>query len=158
MNNPFTTADISLVVSVRTLNEALKSISTQQDFWWIIKNTSQSVTVGYRNSYDHPGMDLRLSMIAFKFPKIVTYPLLSPRGMDDIVCLYPASRVAVQKGLYWENEELKNDEVRDWITFWPPIKIALEIVLDKLYKLYSEGGSTTSSIKDSSSAGVRSKI
>lgn len=116
--NPFA-IDRAYVVSVRALREVLMETSVRcESRWWVAENAAQDVTIGYRHTEDD------LNVVLFKFPKIANIPF--PDNDGEIVCLYPISREAVQRGLYWENEELKNDEIRDWVDFWLPIKVVLD--------------------------------
>lgn len=130
------------MVSVKAIREILKEISSERERWWVEEEDSASVTLGYNKL---PEADLGLNNILFRFPKVANIPLF-PDGDGEIICLYPISRDAVQRGLYWENDRLLADEFRDWETFWPPIQ---KIVARR----YSEGSGVRSmSPKDDSSS------
>jgi hypothetical protein len=131
MGNPYG-VDKAYVISVKALREILKEISTDEGHWWIAEDKSYSIVIGF--ALGKMVAD-ELNNILFEFPKVASISLF-PDGDGEIVCVYPISREAVQRGLYWENNRLLNDEVKDWEAFWPPLKTAIA-------KRYSEGGSMT---------------
>ena len=106
MGNPFST-DLSYVVSVKALREILDGISTEDERWWIDEEKSESVVIGYNDCSQCGLHSSGIHDILFKFPKIASLPFLD--GDGEMVCLYPNSRKAVQRGLYWENGNLLND-------------------------------------------------
>lgn len=117
MDNPFA-VDQAFVVSVRALRAILKEISTDGQRWWMEEDNEQSVVIGYNASVEG------FNDVLVEFPKIAKVPLfLNADG--EIVCLYPVSRRVVQGGLYKKDDKVLLDEVRDWETFWPPIRRAL---------------------------------
>jgi hypothetical protein len=128
MGNPFA-IDRTFVVSVKALRGILKEISAGKERWWIEENRPRGVVIGYNAGTEE------LNSIQFEFLKIVDVPLF-PDGDGQIVCLYPASRGSIQRGLYWQANRLVFDEVKDWGAFWPPIREALA-------RRYSEGSSSS---------------
>ena len=138
MDNPFA-VDRTYVVSVKALREVLKDISTPDTRWWVEDDHEHGVVVGYRAAEHND--------ILFEFPKIASVPLL-PDG--EIICLYPVSRSMVQRGLYWQENQLLNDEVRDWEEFWTPIRRGLA-------KCYSEGSGVRSMSMASTGMAIRSR-
>jgi hypothetical protein len=57
-------------------------------------------------------------------------PLLVDRGAPGggiklLACFAPESMVPLQKGFYWEGDELKHDPLEDWCRLWEPLKRCL---------------------------------
>jgi hypothetical protein len=43
-------------------------------------------------------------------------------GLKLLACFAPESIVPLSRGLYWEDDELKEDLLEDWSRFWDPLK------------------------------------
>jgi hypothetical protein len=46
-------------------------------------------------------------------------------GIKLLACFAPESMVPLQKGFYWEGDELKHDPLEDWCRLWEPLKRCL---------------------------------
>jgi hypothetical protein len=46
-------------------------------------------------------------------------------GLKLLACFAPESIVPLQRGNYWEGDELKYDPLEDWCRFWEPLKRCL---------------------------------
>lgn len=137
--NPFA-IDQTFVVSVKALREILTEITTDKERWWIEDEKEKGVVIGYNGTGDE------VNNVLFEFPKIAQIPF--PDGDGEIICLYPVSREAVQRGLYWQDDRLLADEVRDWESFWQPL-------VKRIAERYAEGSgvrSMSSTENDSSSS------
>lgn len=121
--NLFAVVDQALVASVKAIREAMDTISTPNNRWWIEEETPSSVIMGYNPTPSSRVPDI--NNVLFEFPKIAKLELF-PEGGGEMVCLYPFSRKEIQKGLHWSGGRLLHDDFKDWERFWKPLEKALQ--------------------------------
>ena len=121
------------ILSLAELRNVLRSMDPAGTLWTLVPPPAHSpvtkagtpkallVRIRLRQpEFINPSNDL-----VFMFP-IVLRPQGGPAREEEVyVCLHPETANLEQAGLYFEGEELKQDPLRDWDTFWPPLKEAL---------------------------------
>src|SRR5271168_1045577 len=81
------------------------------------KRSRQYLLVGYSN----PEPEGLPNSLCFCFPVFI-YRRAPGAELKHLVCFAPESVVPLSQGLYWEEDQLKNDSLEDWDRFWKPLR------------------------------------
>jgi hypothetical protein len=127
MSDPKQPVYTGFLISLRELDQLLSAISHGDHLWSYLLNpgSARSGRMKLTITYSNPVYGSLPNAISFHFPVFYSHCVLFGPDENTFICLHPELAKAGERGLYFEDGEVKTDCLYDWDVFWSPILAGL---------------------------------